>query len=380
MKHKAVIGVGFGDEGKGVTVSSLSKQSKPTETLVVRYSGGQQAGHTVVHNGITHVFSNFGSATMQGVPTLWSEYCSFDPVGVMNEYNILIEKGFKPKLYVSPDCPITTPYEKFISHTNMLHGTCGVGVGNTFQREEDFYSLKTRDMLFRSIFQMKYDLLDDYYTDLLDSKENTEFLNAVQFVIDCEDIIIIKNTNYNLFDIEENINTIIYESSQGLLLDQHYGFFPHVTRADLGVKNIQKIAHQLTGKKFDIDIDIELFLITRAYQTRHGNGPMTNEDVNHNIKDNQDETNVTNSQQGIFRKSILDLDLIKYALMVDPEINKNLGSSTIVITNLDQVEDNWQYSINQKIYNVNTEYKFISDIYEYLKVFNYIKINSPNGF
>ena len=376
MRHIAVIGLGFGDEGKGLTVSSIAKRTKPEETLVVRYSGGQQAGHTVVDKGVKHVFSNFGSATMQGVPTLWSEYCTFDPVGVMKEYKILVKKGFKPKLYVSPDCPITTPYEKYISNANMLDGTCGTGVGNTKQREEDFHSLKTGDMLFRSVFKMKYDLLEGYYSTYPLTKEPTEFLNAVQFILNCDDIIILKNRDYNIFDLPEEIGTIIYESSQGLLLDQHFGFFPHVTRSDLGMKNIEILATKLGGKINNI---IENYLVTRAYQTRHGNGPMTNEDKDLYAMDNPHETNVNNEYQGEFRRTLLDLDLLAYAMSVDKSIQVR-SFQTLVITHLDLVQDALQYTIGGITIHHDSEDDFVWGIMNHLGIDDNKLVRDPQGF
>ena len=87
MMKKAVIGLGCGDCGKGITTDYLCSQAK--NPLVVRFSGGQQAGHTVVYNGMRHTFSNFGSGTLRGAPTFWSKYCTMDPIGIKNEHSVL---------------------------------------------------------------------------------------------------------------------------------------------------------------------------------------------------------------------------------------------------------------------------------------------------
>ena len=111
MISKAVIDCGFGDSGKGKVVSYFC--SYFDHPLVIRFSGGQQAGHHVVlPDGPEHVFSNFGSGTLQGIPTYWSKYCTVDPVGILNELDILKDKGVEPKLYIDSFCPVTTPYEK----------------------------------------------------------------------------------------------------------------------------------------------------------------------------------------------------------------------------------------------------------------------------
>ena len=84
MKHpKIVIGLGYGDEGKGRTVDYLCSQNP--NSIVVRFSGGQQAGHTVMTNGIKHIFSNYGAGTLQGCPTYISEHATIYPLTMLME-------------------------------------------------------------------------------------------------------------------------------------------------------------------------------------------------------------------------------------------------------------------------------------------------------
>ena len=143
--NSVVIGLNFGDEGKGVVTNFLAKT---TNRDVVRYSGGSQAGHTVVENGIKHVFSGFGSGTLSGKSTYWEDACPFDPVSVINEMAILKEKTRKtPQLYVSSKCPLVTPMDKFASRQGVYleNGTCGAGIGTTITREEANYHLLLED-------------------------------------------------------------------------------------------------------------------------------------------------------------------------------------------------------------------------------------------
>ncbi|MEM9930725.1 MAG: adenylosuccinate synthetase, partial [Bacteroidota bacterium] len=89
MTTHIVLGLAFGDEGKGVTTDYLCRQAE--RPLVIRFSGGHQAGHTVVSpQGRRHVFSNFGAGTLAGAPTFWSKYCTFHPVGYANEHESLL--------------------------------------------------------------------------------------------------------------------------------------------------------------------------------------------------------------------------------------------------------------------------------------------------
>ena len=88
MGNSVVIGLGFGDEGKGLVTNYLSSPS----SLVCRFSGGHQAGHTVIENGKRHVFSNYGAGPLKGAPTYWSQFCTFEPIGFLKERAILRKK------------------------------------------------------------------------------------------------------------------------------------------------------------------------------------------------------------------------------------------------------------------------------------------------
>jgi adenylosuccinate synthase len=76
-KAKVVIGLGFGDEGKGICTDFLCSQNP--EAIVIRFSGGQQAAHTVLLNGKKHVHSSFASGALRGLPSYFSEHCTIHP-------------------------------------------------------------------------------------------------------------------------------------------------------------------------------------------------------------------------------------------------------------------------------------------------------------
>lgn len=341
--HQAVIGLAFGDEGKGLVTNYLCLQN-PGAT-VVRYSGGQQAGHTVVMDGKRHVFSNFGSGTLRGNPTYWSKYCTLDPIGIYNELQILLGLGITPILYIDAKCPVTTPIDKIINSSNLADGTCGVGVGNTLQREEKFYSLLFEDLFYPSVVDMKLDLFSRNLHNFVKS-ELEPFLYCVNYITKSPRIKLV-------YGIPNSTEGYIFEGSQGLLLDQHYGFFPHVTRSNTGTTNI-----------IDMGFSPDTWCVTRAYQTRHGNGPMTNRQYPHNFKLNPNETNIHNKYQGEFKISILDLDLLKYGLSKDPILNTRRDN--LVITCLDQVQDDFTFTEKGIKYNFGTEEDFILAVMSHL--------------
>lgn len=349
--NTAVIGLGFGDEGKGSVVDYFC--SKKHNPMVVRFTGGSQCGHHVIYDKLDHVFSHFGSGSLRGVPTFWAKFCPVDPIALIVEMEILRSKGIEPKIFIDYRCPITTPFEKYINILNeevLGHGSCGVGFGQTILREEDKFNLCCEDLFYPEIFKIKFNqIIKNYYENVRDV-ENLEFFEKC-----CGKILESKNIEI-VSKIPESV-FYIFEGAQGLLLDQDFGFFPNVTRANLGLKNIYSMG---------MGVD-EVILVTRAYQTRHGNGPMTNENIPHNIKENPFEKNVENLYQGKFRKAILDLDLLKYSLNRDILIKKHQDKS-IIMTCLDLVENEWRFTRKGEIVSCIDEDEFISRIKEYLDI------------
>src|SRR5262245_8541204 len=99
-----IVGLGFGDEGKGLATDYFCSRHK--NALVIRFNGGQQAGHTVFFkSGRKHIFSNFGAGSLRGVPTYWSKYCTFSPGFFLDELKLL---KISPKFFIDKCCPVTT--------------------------------------------------------------------------------------------------------------------------------------------------------------------------------------------------------------------------------------------------------------------------------
>ena len=178
MTNKAVIGLGFGDEGKGLFTDYLCSQV--INPLVIRFSGGQQAGHTVVYEGVRHVFSNFGAGTLRGAPSYFAKTCTIDPVGIVNELSVLLDKGVTPLLFIDSHCPVTTPFDIRYNQANNQHGSCGVGVGATFNREEHYYSLTFGDLFYPWVLKTKLEAIKSFYGN--EELDLTNFLECCELI------------------------------------------------------------------------------------------------------------------------------------------------------------------------------------------------------
>lgn len=313
-----VTGLGFGDEGKGVTTNFLS-QTLP-KPLVIRYGGGNQVGHTVTTEALQHVHHHTGAGTLAGVPTFYSKFCTVDPIGTNNELEEL--KVYKPRVIYDPACMLVTPLDVLANHESEKinqHGSVGVGFGKTIERNEQHYRLTVLDIYNEFIFRSKCKQIEAYYGKHFDIdayyQECALFIHQVEVA--------------KLWTVKGNFSNFIFEGHQGVLLDEQYGIFPHVTRSKTTGYNALQIIEEerLPGR-------IETYLITRCYHTRHGNGPFFESPID--LKNDQWETNVYNAHQGQFRKAPLDLELVRQAAHYDWMDNPN--PRKLVITCCDQLE------------------------------------------
>ena len=337
MKASICIGVGYGDEGKGLTTSYLCSQNDHESKIVIRFSGGQQAGHTVVENGIRHVHSNFGSGTLNNIPSYFTEHCVFYPNTISREETILSFKGIKPTLYIHPLAKMTTPADvayNRIREKNLGHGSCGLGIGATMKRNDTTgFKLFAIDSTYPELFFQKVENITNYYRSTLIKEWDLKEFNKI-----VESEMVEFKTVYNKsYIIEEygmllEYDHLIFEGSQGILLDMDHGVFPNVTYAYTTSKNALEVCNILGVNSIDV------FYITRCYQTRHGNGWMSNQDKIELIN-NEAETNVLNEWQGNFKIGEIDYNLIDYAIKVDKAYHKNYDKTiytNLVVTCLDQ--------------------------------------------
>ena len=332
MRVDVVMGLGFGDEGKGISTARICKNRD--NPLVVRYGGGHQVGHSVGLRDEIFVHSNTGSGTLVGAPTYYSEYTVVDIAGTLEEVAEIEDRfGIAPKIFYHPKAMIVTPLD--VAY-NRIHarkgGTVGVGFGATIERNESHYRLRVVDLKNEFILRSKLEQIINYYRKLGVYEE----LNIDRFV-ELSERFIGKSQIKVLTPDVANSHDLVFEGHQGILLDKEHGIFPHVTRSKTTAVNAYKILESIgyTGK-------IQEWYVTRPYSTRHGNGAFMEDDsvVPFN---NEHEINVRNKWQGRFRVGRLSEDLVKYAINanVDDCISfNNRGMQPIrcgLITCLDQV-------------------------------------------
>jgi len=327
MKVSIVTGLGYGDEGKGTVTKWLSLSSpKP---LVIRYGGGNQVGHTVMEGDLLHVHHHTGSGTTSNIETFYSRFCTVEPIGTYEEIVKLLKLGFYKMQYYDPRAMLVTPLDVYRNRKDNegKHSSVGVGFGRTIQRNEDHYKLYVHDILHKGIFYSKCEAIQDYYGETFDI--DTYYICCLEFLSIC--------TIKKLSQITTKYETLIFEGHQGVLIDMEYGTFPYVTRSKTTVKN----AYTILNEEEITPSVIENFMVTRAYHTRHGDGPFRKRKIK--LKNNEYESNKTHEHQGDFKIAKLDFKLLQFSIDCNfydrlPTGNVNTKEN-IVITCLDQVEN-----------------------------------------
>lgn len=345
-----VIGANFGDEGKGLVTDYLAAHAG-FDTIVVRHNGGAQAGHTVTTpDGKRHVFKHFGSGTLAGAKTYLSRFYACNPILFFQELEKLEKLGSNPIVFADPSAPISTPYDMMINQIieehrgSSRHGSCGVGFGETIERTQYpeyvlfLRDLKDRRKLRDQLQKIRGEWLPARLSMLGIRKLSPEWQARVystgvfDWYMD-QARCFMKRVVTASPSILSQSGSVIFEGAQGLLLDQDYGWFPHVTRSNTGIQNALEIA-----KDAGID-EIRAVYITRAYNTRHGAGPLQHELPEKPYPGIHDATNIHNEFQGGLRFAHLDLDLLSATIRYDLRHAHGLNhfSHTIAISCVDQV-------------------------------------------
>jgi len=360
MKVKIVADLTFGDAGKGMVVDNLVHESQPS--LVVRYTGGPQAAHTVIRDGKKHIFSNFGSGTLAGAPSFFSRHTAMYLPNLLREWQTLAQLGVDPRLYIDPLTRVITPNDLAYNQArevNVRHGSCGMGVGAAMKRHEETpYKVHAIDLTNFETLRFKLDAIDRYYNDRIDRERHIHVTDKDIYRphtgVDYD--VYEKSRDAAMFDFLKSydvcrsagfpfkivpfaqlvfamrLDTLIFEGAQGILLDMDHGFFPNVTYGRTTTRNAFELISEMRGP---VDKPVQIYYVTRCYQTRHGAGPMTS-DEEITLVNTGEEINVHNEWQQSFRTGELDYDLLKLGWEIDGAYHHEYTHNHIVFTCLDQ--------------------------------------------
>ena len=278
MNSTLILGLQWGDEGKGKIVDALCKEG----SLVCRFQGGHNAGHTIkvggsqkvlhlIPSGIMHASSNciIGNGVVISLPALNEEIEMLSNSGI----------SVKNRLHISNDCPLILPTHIVIDQVRDKHegiGTTGRGIGPAYEDKVGRRSLKFRDLADLELHKSKISELVKYHNQLL-----TKIYGSTPIDIDLviEELTSFRKlqTNFGcdtykiLHKSIEEKKEIIFEGAQGSMLDIDHGTYPYVTSSSTtagGVSSGLGVGPKQINK---------ILGITKAYTTRVGEGPFPTE-------------------------------------------------------------------------------------------------------
>ena len=337
--HFIIIGLGYGDEGKGALTGWLCA-TEPVHT-VVRFNGGAQAGHNVVTaDGRHHCFSQFGSGTLEGARTHLSRFMLVDPLALAAEAEHLIDLGVPDPyrmLTVDRRALLVTPYHKAANQARERqrgsgrHGSCGKGIGETVAYRIAHPALapvaghcERPEMLNAMLIGLK-DTLENELGKFKDV-ESTEAVTDAYAAF--AERIRLTGDEYLAGVLRDH--TVVFEGAQGVMLDEVFGFQPHVTWSRTTLTNAYKLMDEagVSG--------LYRIGVTRTYTTRHGAGPLITEDDSLVFPEPH---NTTDEWQGRFRVGHLDGKALRYAAAVSG------GLDAVALTHMDTAAEHPELQI-----------------------------------
>jgi adenylosuccinate synthase len=276
-----IVGAQWGDEGKGKIVDLLTRDAD----VVVRFQGGNNAGHTVITAQGKFIFHLLPSGILHpNVTCVIGDGVVVDLEVLMNEINILIAKGiFKPKnLLISKNAHLIMPYHKRLDITRerlrgkMKIGTTGRGIGPAYEDKAARCGIKCGDLLNESDFRnkLKQNLLEkNHYMKNVLHQEGFEIHEIYHNYMAIGGRIATHITDTSLFlsKAMAKKKRILFEGAQGTLLDLDHGTYPYVTSSNT-VAGEAAVGSGIGPTRLDRVIGI-----TKAYATRVGSGPFPTE-------------------------------------------------------------------------------------------------------
>jgi len=373
----AVVGLQWGDEGKGKLVDLLA----PQFDAVVRYNGGANAGHSVVVAGERYSLHLVPSGILSpGVFAIVGNGVVVDPERLLEEIDTLESRGVDTsKLVVSDRAHVVMPYhkeedalrEELLSNSGVGEktessgviaaiGTTKRGIGPAYaDKVQRATAIRIGDLLRPEILREKLEMICSMKNAIF-----AAFRPCETTCFDPEEIAekmaelgarlkpMIQDTAYLLDDIRNDDGTILFEGANATMLDVDHGTFPYVTSSNssaLGMGPGTGVPPQAIGR---------IIGVVKAYSTRVGGGPMPTElfdEIGDAIRVRGREFGTTTGRPR--RVGWLDLVALKYAAMIS-------GATELCITLLDVLssEDELKLAIAYEMPNGRVD-RFIADGY-----------------
>lgn len=326
-----VIGAQWGDEGKGKIVDYLADDAK----YVVRYSGGANAGHTIVVGDQQYALHLVPSGIIYPEKTVYLGMgMVIDPEALFAELAMLKERGvnWEGRVFISDRAHIVLPrYRQMDKERDAARkrpiGTTGRGIGTTYSMKSERDGIRLADLDW-----------EEKMNDL--EPEDIEFLNKYK------DQLISMRVNLTAEMWKHRKDNVLMEGAQGALLDLDTGTYPYVS------SGMSSAAGAATGSGLGPRAIGKVLGVFKAYSTRVGNGPMptefdedTQSELYQYVRDTGREYGVTTGRPR--RCGYLDLVALRYACQTN-SIDELVLTHLDIYDTLDEIEACVAYEIDGK--------------------------------
>jgi len=331
-KITAIVGAQWGDEGKGKITDFFAGEAD----YVVRFHGGNNAGHTVVVDNKTYKLHLIPSGVVYGEPmSIIGNGVVVDPKVLLDEIAYIKEKGIEPKLMVSDRAHVIMPYHIVLDGVlsghqgNLAAGSTRRGIAPVYADKMYRNGIRMIDLLEPEIFSEKLEkgygfakgLIEKSLGGTLKITQNEIFDSYCSYGQKLKDYI--TDTALELYNAHKTGKAILFEGAQGISLDVDHGIYPYTTSSNTAAGHISTG----TGVSFR-DID-RIIGVVKAYLSRVGEGPLPSE-INggnaHMLREKGNEYGTTTGRPR--RVGWLDLVQIRQAVRVN-------GLTEIALTKLD---------------------------------------------
>lgn len=308
MPSYAIIGAQWGDEGKGKITDFLAEKAD----VVVRFQGGDNAGHTIYANGhkfALHLLPS-GSIRPQTLNVLGNGMV-INPVSLIKEINTIKAVGLNPKIAISNRAHVILPHhiDKDKENEKTQHiGTTLKGIGPAYMDKVGRSGLRMGTFVNETLF--KEYLMNDQTHHL--SPEDIEALLKTYEPLQKELAPLVTDTSFLLSEAFKKDQFILFEGAQGTLLDIDHGTYPFVTSSATSAAGIPQGAG-VSPKHVQ-----KVFGIVKAYTTRVGEGALVSEmdeELAHKVREKGNEYGTTTGRAR--RIGYLDLVALKHAHRVN---------------------------------------------------------------
>jgi len=352
LSTTVVLGAQWGDEGKGKVTDFFASSAD----LVVRFQGGNNAGHTIVvgEDKIALSLTPSGVLYPNCVPVIGSG-CVVDLGFLKKELEMLNEKNISTKnLALSANAHVVMPYHKILDElieeslgANKI-GTTKKGIGPCYADKIQRYGIRVQDLLDDSVFAEKLSSNLDEKNKLLTKIYNHDPLSADEIIeefSEYKEIVQqhISDTSLLVSNAIKENKSILFEGAQGTLLDIDHGTYPFVTSSNTSAANAA------TGSGIGpLNLD-RVVGVTKAYISRVGSGPFITEQKNeigdYLIEKGAEFGVVTGRRR---RCGWLDLISLKYSTRVN-SLSELFITKLDVLSGLEEIQLGVGYKYNDEI-------------------------------